>query len=87
MAAVLYKPGDTVPESGIYTVRHDRTHVQNHEVTCVKGKKFPPCRDCSSPRFELARPAIHIEDHQLFQFGASKSGPGIATSKSRGLFS
>jgi hypothetical protein len=65
--ATEYKPGDTVPLSGIYRVTHDRVHVQPHEVTCIEGKKFPPCRDCQHPRFVLVREARHIEDHPLFK--------------------
>jgi hypothetical protein len=38
----IFKPGDTVPHSGIYLVTHDPNHAEAHEVTCVYGKKFPP---------------------------------------------
>ena len=41
-------------------------HTQEHEVTCVKGKRFPPCRDCAHPRFVLQRKAHHIETHEFF---------------------
>ena len=51
-----YKPGDRVPRSGIYRVIHDPVHCQEHEVTCVRRKKFPTCNDCGGRvRFELAR--------------------------------
>jgi len=36
------------------------------ESTCAKGKRFPPCRDCSHPRFVLKRKAHHIETHEFF---------------------
>jgi len=62
----IFKPGDTVPVSGIYRVTHDPKHTQEHEVTCVKGKRFPPCRDCAHPRFVLQRKAHHIETHEFF---------------------
>jgi hypothetical protein len=62
-----FKPGDDVPASGIYKVIHDPTHTQEHEVTCVHGKRFPPCRDCRHPRFVLVRAARHIENHELFK--------------------
>jgi hypothetical protein len=62
-----YKPGDTVPYSGIYRVTHDPRHAIEHEVTCISGKKFPPCRGCPHPRFELVKAAIHIEDHEHFK--------------------
>jgi hypothetical protein len=62
-----FRPGQEVKRSGIYKVTHDPKHSQPHEVTCVFGKKFPPCRDCEHPRFELVRPAIHIEQHEYFK--------------------
>lgn len=65
--ATVYKPGDTVPASGIYRVTHDPAHTEAHEVTCVEGKKFPPCRSCNHPRFVLAREAKHIEAHAHFR--------------------
>jgi hypothetical protein len=49
----IFKPGDSVPASGIYRVIHDPAHAQEHDVTCVYGKKFPPCRGCKHPRFVL----------------------------------
>jgi hypothetical protein len=63
----IFKPGDTVPHSGIYLVTHDPNHAEAHEVTCVYGKKFPPCRGCDHPRFKLIRAAHHIETHEHFR--------------------
>lgn len=63
----VFKPGATVEHSGIYLVTHDTTHTQPHEVTCVFGKKFPPCRGCSHPRFKLVRAAQHIESNDNFK--------------------
>lgn len=65
--ATEYKPGDIVPASGIYRVTHDPRHAEPHEVTCIKGKIFPPCRTCQHPRFALVREAQHIEDHPHFR--------------------
>jgi hypothetical protein len=62
-----FKPGDPVPTSGIYKVIHDPEHAQSHEVTCVYGKKFPPCHGCAHPRFVLVRAAHHIETHEHFK--------------------
>lgn len=69
MASVgdIFKPGDEVPHSGIYRVVHDPEHSQPHEVTCVYGKRFPPCRGCAHPRFILVRAAIHIDSHDHFK--------------------
>ena len=65
--ASVYKPGDTVPSSGIYRVTHDPQHTQEHEVTCIAGKIFPPCRGCNHPQFVLVRAAHHIETHEHFK--------------------
>jgi len=63
-----YKPGDQVEASGIYCVTHDPTHTQEHEVTVVFGKKFPPCNHCGGhPRFRAIRLAEHIEVNQHFK--------------------
>ena len=56
-----YRPGQIVPNSGIYSVLHDACHAQVHEVTCVYGEHFPPYRCCShSVRYRLVRAAIHV---------------------------
>ena len=72
----LYKPGDLVPDSGIYRVKHDN-HARPHEVTCVKGEPFPPCRECSHPRFVLKYKTKHIpvpvETHKHFKTRATGS--------------
>jgi hypothetical protein len=62
----FFKPGDLVPHSGIYLVTHDPNHDRPHEVTCIFGKKFPPCNGCEHPRFKLVRAAKHIEAHEYF---------------------
>jgi hypothetical protein len=68
MSSKEYKPGDTVEHSGVYRVVHDRTHVQEHEVTVVFGKKFPPCNHCGHhPRFIAVKLAQHIEHNENFK--------------------
>lgn len=70
MASVgdMFKPGDDVPNSGIYKVIHDTRHTEDHEVTCVYGKPFPPCNHCGHKvRFVLARAAKHISRHDNFK--------------------
>lgn len=63
-----FKPGDTVDKSGIYRVVHDKNHAAEHEVTCVRGKKFPPCRGCGQGvRFVLVKAALHIEEDDHFK--------------------
>ena len=40
-----YKPGEIVPQSGIYMITHDPAHPgMPHEVTVIKGPRFPTCR-------------------------------------------
>jgi hypothetical protein len=63
----VFKPGDEVPTSGIYKVIHDPAHAEQHEVTVVFGKKFPPCGKCKHPRFVLVRAAHHISTHEFFK--------------------
>jgi hypothetical protein len=66
--ADIYKPGDEVPKSGIYRVVHDVEHSEEHEVTCIIGKEFPPCNHCGQhPRFTLVRAAHHIANHKWFK--------------------
>jgi hypothetical protein len=62
-----FRPGATVPRSGIYKVVHDPARAQAHEVTCVHGKIFPPCRGCDHPRFVLGRAAQHIDSNEHFK--------------------
>ncbi len=66
-AAAEYKPGDTVLHSGIYQVTHTNGKFPPHEVTCVEGKRFPPAKDGTHPRFKLVRAAKHVEDHEHFK--------------------
>jgi hypothetical protein len=64
----VFEPGEKVPRSGIYAVTHDRNHTQTHEVTCVFGKKFPPCNHCGAhPRFKAVRFAQHVEANEHFK--------------------
>lgn len=62
-----FRPGQTVEVSGIYRVIHDPNHTEEHDVTCVKGKKFPPCNHCGhNVRFKLKQAAHHIDTHKHF---------------------
>jgi len=64
----IFKPGDTVPRSGVYDVVHDPVHSKKHQATCVYGKKFPPCNNCGHHvRFKLYLAAQHIESNQHFK--------------------
>ena len=57
-----YKPGNSVPVSGIYRVYHD-SHRLMHEAALIQGAPFPACKKCKDAvRFELVRPveSLHI---------------------------
>lgn len=50
-----YKPGERVPNSGVYRVTHDE-HRLMHEATLLAGDRFPICKQCKRQvRFELRR--------------------------------
>lgn len=58
-----FKPGQIVPESGIYSITHDPVHADMpHEVTVVKGRRFPTCRHCKGITFALAHAAKHAHE-------------------------
>jgi hypothetical protein len=66
-----YGPSDKVPKSGIYDVIHFRPHTvtDHHQVTCVKGNKFPPCRDCKGKvKYRLFREAYHLSEHPHLEY-------------------
>lgn len=63
----VYHPGDRVPSSGLYDVKHDRGHREPHQVTVIEGRKFPPCRGCGrGVTFQLNVRADHLHDHPDF---------------------
>ena len=71
----MYKPGEEVPKSGIYRVRHDGHH-HDHEVTCISGEQFPECNKCKGAvRFNLIIAAHAVDRHMHFE-GASSEGLG-----------
>jgi hypothetical protein len=63
-----FTPGQQVPKSGMYNVEHDLVHRDRHQVTCLYGETFPPCRQCgNNVRFTLAVAAIHVSSHEHFK--------------------
>jgi hypothetical protein len=63
----IFKSGDDAPESGVYSVVHDR-HRPNHNATIFKGERFPVCAGCgANVRFMLVRPAALISEDSDFQ--------------------
>jgi hypothetical protein len=52
-AQQFYRPGDPVPETGVYSAVHD-AHRPVHEVVLRKDDIFPMCGKCGEAvRFEL----------------------------------
>ena len=50
-----FKTGTVIPASGIYRVIHS-AHRLPHEVTLLKGEKFPKCQKCADAvKFKLVR--------------------------------
>lgn len=66
MSTQQYKPGQTVPQSGLYKVNHGGTHPE-HEVTAVKGEPFPPSREGHGITYTLVRAAHHLKEHHLLK--------------------
>lgn len=63
-----YRPGDTVKQSGIYEVVHDREHRATHDVVMISGDAFPICETCDqNVRFRLVRTAPYIFQDQDFE--------------------
>lgn len=62
-----FRPGTTIPTSGIYSAVHKGHAKEDHDVTCTRGCRFPPCRTCGeSVEFVLVRKAKHVRHHELF---------------------
>ncbi|HEY3928360.1 MAG TPA: hypothetical protein VGL89_08300 [Candidatus Koribacter sp.] len=64
----LFRPGDSVPESGIYEVIHDADHRQAHDAVMIMGNRFPTCETCNERvRFRIVRTAPYIFQDQDFE--------------------
>ncbi len=63
-----YRAGDSVRQSGIYEVIHDRDHRDAHEVVMISGQHFPDCDTCKEKvRFRLIRTAPYIFQDEDFE--------------------
>src|SRR6202040_1923615 len=48
------RPGDAIPESGVYHVTHEPAHIGAlSQVTFIRGRRFPSCPQCAGIGFEL----------------------------------
>lgn len=67
MAEKEFRPGDSIPDSGVYVVVH-KDHRNDHEAVLVAGNKFPACAHCGpGVRFRLLRNAGSIEKDPDFR--------------------
>jgi hypothetical protein len=71
---------EVVPQSGIYTITHHPAHADMpHEVTVIKGRRFPTCRiaraSVSSSRMRPSMSARSIISSANLQACAWKTGP------------
>lgn len=65
----VYRPGDSVPQSGVYRVVH-QDHRDDHEATLLDGGTFPRCTNCGDGvRFQLQRAAGRIQQDSDFEAG------------------
>jgi len=72
-----YKPGETVPASGIYSAVH-LDHRLPHEVVALRGEEFPACRICKTDvRFHVS----HLLPHMAHDFDLT--GPRLRPAKGR----
>ncbi|AFZ29771.1 hypothetical protein Glo7428_1198 [Gloeocapsa sp. PCC 7428] len=54
----LYKPGEIVPESGLYELTGPRGGTKGQEVTATKGEPFPPTPE-PGMHYRLVTPTKH----------------------------
>ncbi len=67
-AGPLFGAGETVRETGIYEVVHDRNHREAHEAVMLHGDAFPFCDFCKDRvRFRLVRTAPYIFHDEDFE--------------------
>lgn len=66
-----FKPGERVPESGLYRVVQDAG--EEHQVTAVKGERFPPSRTGKGIRYVLAQAALHLREHHALDTEKAES--------------
>ena len=67
-AAAPFKPGEEVPQSGVYEVLHENCLSKELQMVFRAGQKFPVCQSCGSRvRFYLQRAVPHISQDQDFR--------------------
>jgi hypothetical protein len=68
------RPGESVPESGLYRVSHEPTHVGALcQLTFIRGRRFPGCPHCRVITFELLTSHEVEWRHRSVRRGRSRS--------------
>src|SRR5690242_687883 len=63
---------------------HDTAHADApHEVTVIKGRRFPTCRHCKGISFELVHAAKHVSEVPHLHQEASPQDALIGTARSQ----
>lgn len=63
----FYKPGDTVPASGIYAVCHTKEHSGLQEVVLLANHVIPQCEICQETlHYQLVRTVPYISEDPDF---------------------
>jgi hypothetical protein len=58
-----FRPGEVVPLSGVYGIRHAPLHpAMPREIIVAKGRKFPTCPQCNKLTYRLVRAAKHVRE-------------------------
>jgi hypothetical protein len=61
MSPTIYRPGQTVPRSGIYNVVDIHGTYQGRQVTCEAGRTFEPTRHGTAEYgYMLYRETTHL---------------------------
>jgi hypothetical protein len=55
----IYRPGQTVPTSGIYNVVNSYGSYMGRQVTCVKNEPFPPTQNVGEYGYTLYQATQH----------------------------
>jgi hypothetical protein len=59
MSSAIYRPGDTVPVSGIYAVVDQNGSPVGRQITCEEGETFPPTVHPGEYGFILIQETVH----------------------------
>ena len=74
-----FRSGEIVSQSGVYTITHDPVHADMpHEVTVIKGRRFPTCRHCKGITFQLSHAARWCPEGWCRSAGVLRSPAGLA---------